>query len=142
MRERHEVDWDYFDRFESLIDTYMLPRGEGETMASQTVTAVNKLIYMYYNNGDIFDNTTGWVQGFCNDITSYANWLYIFVSESREALNGVFKCHSEADYTLVLKNVADTLLKYDFLEALNEKPKAWSIYDAEGKFRLVERSVL
>lgn len=36
-------NWNDFDVFESIIDEYMLPQGEGETMASQAVTAVNNI---------------------------------------------------------------------------------------------------
>ena len=39
------VDWGYYDKFEELVDKYMPMRGEGETKASQIVTAVSKLIY-------------------------------------------------------------------------------------------------
>ena len=51
------VNWNYFDKFEEEKERYLPDRGEGETKATQIVTAVNKLIYMWYNNGDIFDNT-------------------------------------------------------------------------------------
>ena len=66
------VDWNYYDKIEALIDKYMSDRGEGENKASQTVTAINKLVYKWYNDGDVYDNTH-YLDGWANDISSYAN---------------------------------------------------------------------
>ena len=78
------VEWDYFDKFQKIIDKYMSSNGEGETKASQVVTAINKLIYKWYNDGDVFDNTHH-LKGWWNDLSSYANWLYKNVFESKHA---------------------------------------------------------
>ena len=53
------VSWIYYDliKFEELNKKYLPERGEGETKATQIVTALNKLIYKWYNDGDVFDNT-------------------------------------------------------------------------------------
>lgn len=51
------VDWGYFDKFEWADEKYLPCRGEGETKATQIVTAINKLVYKWYNDGDVFDNT-------------------------------------------------------------------------------------
>lgn len=66
------VNWNYFDKFEAITVKYMPDYGEGETIASQAVTAVNKLIYKWYNDGDVFDNTK-YLEGWWNDLSSYAN---------------------------------------------------------------------
>ena len=50
------VDESAFDKFEPIIDKYMPDIGEGDSLASQMVTAVNKLIYKWYNDGDVYDN--------------------------------------------------------------------------------------
>ena len=68
------VDWSYFNQYEELINVYMPIQGEGDTMATQAVTAVNKLIYKWYNDGDVYDNTYQ-MNGWANDLSSYANWL-------------------------------------------------------------------
>ena len=47
--EHAEVEWSAFDKFEPIIDKYMPDIGEGDSLASQMVTAVNKLIYKWYN---------------------------------------------------------------------------------------------
>ena len=51
-----------------LIDKYLPEDGQGESKASQLVTAANKIIYGWYNNGDT-------ISGNGNDLTSYANWI-------------------------------------------------------------------
>ena len=70
------VDWSYYDKpeFKAINSEYLPARGEGETKATQIVTAVNKLVYKWYNDGDVFDNT-GALSGWANDLSSYANWL-------------------------------------------------------------------
>ena len=50
---KESVDWGYFNKFEDTIDKYMPSSGEGETMASQIATAINKLVYKWYNDGDV-----------------------------------------------------------------------------------------
>lgn len=64
-------DWNDFDRFESK---YMPDYGDGDTMASQAETALNKLVYKWYNDGDVYDNQHG-MAGWANDISGSANWL-------------------------------------------------------------------
>ena len=47
------VSWGYFNKFDDILNKYMPFTGEGKTMASQLVTAVNKLVYKWYNDGDV-----------------------------------------------------------------------------------------
>jgi len=42
------ASWSSFVEFESIIDSYTPARGEGNTMAEQIVTAINKLIYKWF----------------------------------------------------------------------------------------------
>lgn len=51
------VDWSDYDVYEPLIKSIFPIGGEGESKGEQLVTAVNKLIYKWYNDGDVFDNT-------------------------------------------------------------------------------------
>ena len=69
------VDWSKYRQFGDITHKYLPSRGEGDSKASQLVTAVNKLIYKWYNDGDVFD-TTGNLKGWANDLSSYANWIY------------------------------------------------------------------
>ena len=126
-------DWSYFDKFHDVIEKYMPWQGEGETVASQIVTAVNKLVYKWYNDGDVFDNTHG-MKGWCNDISSYANWLYFHATaEVRRILLSVYDCECDGDYEDLLAELADSLLNESVLEACTAL-KQGSIYKCDGPF--------
>lgn len=133
------VDWDYYDRFESIIDKYLPDHGEGETIATQIVTAVNKLTYKWYNDGDVFDNTSNPNIGWCNDISTFANWLYKRLTSVREILNRVYECKNTSDYEDIyedlLKDLADKTLDENFLAHFADRPKIGSIYEEnDGPF--------
>lgn len=133
------VEWDYFDKFQKIIDKYMSSNGEGETKASQVVTAVNKLIYKWYNDGDVFDNTYH-LKGWWNDLSSYANWLYKNVFESKHILTTIEEAETDAHYEYILKELAEKFLNEEFLQPLSEQEKVGTIYDCKGKFKYIDRA--
>ena len=130
------VDWDYFDKFDGICERFLPVSGEGENKATQIVTAVNKLIYKYYNDGDVFDNTYTLI-GWCNDLSSYANWLYKY-TDQKNTLDRIKTAREEDDYEKLLKDLADNLLVLGKLDAQAEEPKTESIYDCDGPFRFEE----
>lgn len=103
-------------------------------MANQIVTAVNKLVYKWYNDGDVFDNVNSGLTGWANDLSDYANWLYQYVPETKNILSDVFDIHNTSDCEIILKELADLCLNEDFLSKYNEKPKKASIYECDGPF--------
>ena len=133
------VNWSYYDnRFDGVNDKYLPIQGEGETKATQIVTAVNKLVYKYYNDGDVFDNTHH-LEGWANDLSDYANWLYYHTTDkAEEILNKISKCYTDNDYEDLLKELADELLKEEYLEEQNKIEKHKTIYNCVGKFKFVE----
>lgn len=131
------VDWNYFDKFDAVIDKYMPDRGEGETLASQIVTAVNKLIYKWYNDGDVYDNNYG-MEGWANDLSSYANWLFSNVPEADTILNRIEDCSNDNEYESILRDLADTYLNEDVLSYWANEPKVGSIYECDGPFSFNE----
>ena len=130
------VDWNYYDKFEKLIDKYMPISGEGETLASQIVTAVNKLIYKWYNDGDVFDNTHH-LAGWANDLSSYANWLYEH-TDADGILAKIAFCFVESDYEDLLKQLADKLLNEEYLAKQSKEEKVGTIYECDGIFKYEE----
>ena len=130
------VSWNYYDKFEALTDKYMPVRGEGETKASQIVTAVNKLIYKWYNDGDVYDNSYV-LEGWVNDLSDYANWLWEH-TEAHEILDKIFQCYNNSMYEDLLKELADKLLDEKYLEEENKVEKVGTIYKCDGKFKFVE----
>lgn len=131
------VSWNYYDKFEGINDKYLPYKGEGATNAMQIVTAVNKLIYKWYNDGDVFDNTH-YLEGGANDLSDYANWLYEHTKNAWKILNKISVCYDENDYEELLKELADELLNEEYLVELNKVEKVGTIYDCDGKFKFVE----
>lgn len=130
------VAWDYFDKYEQVIDKYMPRMGEGDNQASQIVTAVNKLIYKWYNDGDVYDNT-GYLSGWANDLSCYANWLYQHTI-AVPVLESIAECYNDDDYEQLLKELADELLDEEWLYFMSHQPKVGSIYECDGPFKFVD----
>lgn len=131
------VDWSYFDKFNWADERYLPDRGEGETMATQIVTAVTKLVYKWYNDGDVFDNQYR-LCGWCNDLSSYANWLIANVPEKASALNRISEICTYGEYEMLLKDLVDATHDEKYLEEMNKKPKIGSIYECDGPFAFVD----
>lgn len=129
------VAWSYYDTplINSINEKYLPDNGEGDTLATQMVTAINKLIYKWYNDGDVFDNNYG-MEGWANDLSSYANWLYKYIPFTRMALDQIYDCFNSNEYEELLKELANICLDSEFVEQLAEKPKQGSVYDCDGPF--------
>lgn len=133
------VDWSYFDKFTDIDEKYLPAMGEGTTMASQIVTAVTKLVYKWYNDGDVFDNTYN-LSGWWNNLSSYANWLYTYIPTTKNILNKIKNCNDDSDYEDLLKELCDTTQTFDFLAEYENEPVKDTIYYCEGPFRFVENN--
>lgn len=133
------VNWDYYDKFEELNGKYLPERGEGGTKATQIVTCLNKLIYKWYNDGDVFDNTYH-LEGWANDISDFANWLYYYTTvEVQLILNEIENCHTDSEYEDLLQELADKLFDAEYLAEQNKLEKVFTIYACDGKFKFEEQ---
>ena len=132
------VNWDYYNnyKFNSISEKYLPDYGEGDTMAEQIITAVSKLVYKYYNDGDVYDNTH-YIDGFGNDLTTYANWLHKYAKGTAEILDHIDKCFNMSDYENLLKSLVDLTYNEDYLKDYQTE-KTDSIYSCTGKFRFIE----
>lgn len=133
----NRVAWEYYDKFDKLTEKYLPNCGEGETKTTQIVTAINKLIYKWYNDGDVFDNTM-YLTGWANDLSDYANWLAENVEGAKEILDKVFNAKNDDDYEQLLKELADKFLTEEFLEINNNIEKVGTIYDCAGEYEFKE----
>lgn len=127
------MDWSYFDKkeFDEANDKYLPSIGEGDNMATQICTAVNKIIYKWYNDGDVYDNTyslTGWF----NDLSSYANWLRKYAGAY--FLDEIKDCITDEDYENILVDLADNYLNMNYLNVMAQREKVGSVYDCDGPF--------
>ena len=80
--------WDDFDIFSDIIEECdcWTPQGEGEDKGTQIAIATSKLVYKWFNDGDVFDNTY-YLEGWANDLSSYANWLYYNTTDNAARIN-------------------------------------------------------
>ena len=138
------VSWDYYDIFHRSNAVYLPDHGEGETMATQVCTAINKLIYKWYNDGDTYD-TAHAMKGWANDLSSYANWLAKNVDGAQEILDRIFQisyiapsAEQEAQYEYILKDLADRYLKWEYLNDHRDIPKEGSIYECDGPYKYAQ----
>lgn len=128
------VDWSFFNKFDHVNDLYLPAIGEGTTKATQTVTAVTKLVFKWYNDGDVYDNVNSPLEGWCNDLSSYANWLLKYRPEAGNILYGIGNCYNDGEYEDLLAELAELLLDDEDLERLNKEPAEGSIYKCDGPF--------
>lgn len=130
------TDWSYYKKFETVNDKYLPSIGQGETKATQICTAVNKLIYKWYNDGDVYDNTY-YLGGWLNDLSSYANWLAKY-ADCESILNEICYCWNDSQYEDVLVKLADKCLDAEYLEYMDKEPLVGNIYSCSGKYRFAE----
>lgn len=134
------VNWYFYNRFDDIYDEYLPEFGEGETMATQLVTAMSKLVYKWYNDGDVFDNTGKLVCG-CNDLSSYANWIYEHIGyhmESvQELMEKVFNVDRDGYEKLLVELTVETHDE-EFLKHLNSIPREGTVYECDGPFSFVD----
>lgn len=132
---------EYFDKFGSIVDKYLHGTGEGDSMASQVVTAINKLIYKFYNDGDIYDNSNpAGLMGGANDLSSYANWLAENIDGAKEILDRIFDLRygDNDEYQEILIDLANNYLDSDFLSTIDNHPLEGSIYNCSGNYSFDE----
>ena len=135
------VDWDYFNIFHDINDKYLPDSGEGDNMATQTVTAVNKLVYKWYNDGDVYDNSTpSGLEGWANDLSDYANWLAKNIDGCKDILDRIFEIHygDNGAYEDLLKDLANNCLDENLLSGLATQPKEGSVYECSGDYSFDE----
>lgn len=139
---RSSVDWSYYDKpkFQKMEQRYLPRSGEGETMAEQAMVASTKLVYRWYNDGDVYDNTYFMAgEPYGNDLSDYANWLYRYVPDTQDALYSILTdCDNDDDYEDILKQVTDAVNDEETLSYLETKEKKGSVYSCSGPFKCID----
>ena len=127
--------WNEFDKFSETLEKYLPAMGEGETMATQIATAVCKLVYKWFNDGDVYDNT-GALDGWCNDLSSYANWLHKYMGLT--CLEDIHGAWNDDDYEEILYAMCVWMADENLLTEMDKREKVGSVYDCDGEFRFEE----
>lgn len=96
------------------IESYVPDEWEWNTKAEQLATAVNKLVYRYYNDWDRYD------EDYANEVANYANWIERNAFELPEAVL------TRWEYEDNLQTIVDRA--NELIEEWKEMPKVWSIY--------------
>lgn len=118
------------------VNKYLPDRGEGDTLKTQISCAVCKLIYKWFNDGDVYDNTHG-MSGFANDISSQANWLAEHIPGASEILDRIKGCDSEDTYTEIMYELGE-LCEKCCTSSEYDKPKEGSVYDCSGPYEYID----
>lgn len=124
-------NWNDFNKFEDKLSKYLLPKGQGNTIATQASACINKLVYKWFNDGDVYDNTYN-LKGWCNDLSSYANWLYWNIDGADVILRKIGLIFSEDEYTELLYELCEFMYNLDWDE-MNKTVGKDSIYESDGE---------
>ena len=129
-------EWNDFYRFKPK---YMPAYGDGDTMASQTETAISKLVSKWFNDGDVFDNHYG-MSGWCNDISGSANWLATNFPGASTILDRIHYIGSdEGKYEDILYDLCCLIFDTpNLLDSMNNIPKVSSAYKCDGPYSFEE----
>lgn len=126
----------FWDQFDDVADEYLPDQGEGDTAAEQAVTALNKLVYRFYNDGDVYDNS-GYLESY-NDLSDEANWLYKNIPGVRQIMERVWDADRN-EYERILTDLAENILgDRELLYGLDQEGKKGTIYDCDGPFIYME----
>lgn len=128
LSESHSVkDFEIFENCKKYLPKF----GEGDSRGTQAATAINKLVYRWFNDGDVFDNTYG-MEGWANDISGSANWLYKYVEDAAVILNRIEKTYGADQYTDLLFDLCAVVDPQ--IPELLDMPKIGNAYDEKGVF--------
>lgn len=126
----------YMEKFGEILDEYLPNCGEGDNLATQTVTAVHKLMRGWFYNGDAFDHGNRRIGGWnLNDISSYANWLSANSGgTAKRILAGIVSCENGREYAQLVYKLANVLLNERKLKEKTKYPKRGTIYKYDGPY--------
>lgn len=129
-------DWDEFSKDFPNSDEYLPSRGDGDSMGTQASTALCKLVYKWFNDGDVYDNTHG-MDGWANDISGCANWLWTNIPETREVLERIEDIGDDEDaYVDILYDLC--AIVDPMIPSLLDREKKGDAYNGRGPFKFIE----
>lgn len=129
---REWSDWGRSD-WDKIQNKYLPKEGQGETLLTQAVTCVCKLVYRYFNDGDFYQTTFAFDS--YTDLTSYANWLYNHIEETRVTLNSIWKIYLEDEYVDILWKLSEIIFSKSFVSKYKNMKAKGNVYkcDEEDK---------
>ena len=121
-------------KYYDVLSQYLPDTGEGDTMVTQLSTAVNRIVYRWFNDGD-----TIWTE----ECQSFADWLWQNIARIDAVIDDMNQYMFAGspyieDRTLsgiyedCLKEILDIAADRDLLNDLDSRPANGSVYDCEG----------
>lgn len=122
-----KVRWSDYDQFEDILNRYLPEEGQGDTRAGQTVTAINKLVYAFYNNDAVIADV---LPEYDPNLKSYATWLRKHTSSRAVLLLVKLEDAEDLDsYAEYLYELTDYLLDEPKLRTLSKYNTVGDIYE-------------
>lgn len=122
-----KVRWSDYDQFEDILNRYLPEDGQGDTRAEQAVTAINKLVYAFYNNGAVIADA---LPEYDPNLESYATWLRKHTSSRAVLLLVKLEDAEDTDsYANYLYELTDYLLDEPKLRTLSKYNTVGDIYE-------------
>lgn len=125
------VNWMSFDKFDKVKDKYVHGSGEGDTMAQQMISAVKNIVDSWYRDGNVYDNSYE-LGGSRKDISTFANWLYTYIPETKQILDGIKKVKNGEEYEDLLDRLYSTIYQDNILNKYSNEEAVDSIFDCAG----------
>lgn len=124
---------DIFEKFDVLFNRWVPASGAAETIGGEIVRAVNKIVYGYYNDGDMIDQDYG--KETCNAAARFI--LNIDESEPfvkcRE-LADVLCTHYYENYEELLEGALEELIEKEELLSISENCYDYLDYSEDEDF--------
>lgn len=125
------VNWISFDKFDKIKDRYVHGSGEGDTMAQQMISAVKNIVDSWYRDGNVYDNSYE-LGGNRKDISTFANWLYTYIPETKQILDGIKNVKNGEEYEDLLDRLYSTIYQDNMLNKYSNEEAIDSIFDCAG----------
>lgn len=129
---REWSDWERSD-WKKIQDEYLSEKDQSETLLTQAVTCVCKLVYRYFNNNDFYAVFRSYL-----DLTTYANWLYEHIEETNEILDSIFEINSMEEYPDILWKLSEIVFSESFVSKYKNIKAKDNIYECYGHFVHIE----
>lgn len=125
-------------QYNDANDMYFVRIGQGDTMANQICVAVNRIVRRWFNDGDVFDNTSGFGDSQDEHLADCANWLAQHLpNKVRMELAQVKYVQDYEEYEEILQGLCDICLNEEFLDRYDAYPADGDIFNCKGEFEVV-----
>lgn len=122
------------DKYYEVLTQYLPDTGEGDTMATQLATAVDRIVYRWFNDGD-----TIWT----DECQPFADWLWenidgidTVIDDMNQYMFAGFPYIKDLTfrgiYENCLKRILDIATDRELLNSLDSRPLEGSVFDSEA----------